>query len=379
MTGMFVRLRVTMARMMAVFFKEIIQMRRDRLTLSMMFGVPLMQLMLFGYAVNLLPKHLPLAVHAEERGDVTRGIVAAISRSGYFVVIDDDGEDSDFLLQSGKANFILTIPAGFSRALVRGEKAQLLLEADASDPTVAAAAGQVATMVDQALSVYAHDARALLSGSPAAEVVVHHVYNPRQQTRYHIVPGLIGVIITMTAVMFTAITITRERERGTMENLLAMPVRPFEVMIGKITPYIGVGVVQTLLVLIIARLLFQIPFVGNAFLLLVGLLLFVLANLTLGFTFSTIARSQLQAFQLTFFFFLPSLLLSGFMFPFRGMPQWAQYLGEMLPLTHFLRIVRGVILKDAGWAVLAPEFVAIAGFWLLAGLLALKRYKVTLA
>ncbi len=366
-----------LARIWAMIYKEWRQMRRDRLTFGMLVGIPVMQLILFGYAVNLQPRHLPLAVHSEEHSDIVRSIVAAMVHSDYFDLVaeEQDAAKTTALLQAGKVNYVLSIPAGFSKAVVRGEHPSLLLEIDASDPATSSAGAYLSGIVAYALRPFEHDPRQLSQISPPVNVIVHNAFNPQLETRLNIVPGLLGVIITMTGIMITAITMTRERERGTLENLLAMPIRPLEVMIGKVIPYIVVGLLQSLMIIVAALWLFDVPFIGDTTILMVGLLLFLLANLTLGFTFSTIAASQLQALQMTFFFFLPSLMLSGFMFTFRGMPVWAQYLGEIFPLTHFLRIIRGVILKDANWHMLMLEFAAIIAFWLLAILLAMARYK----
>ncbi len=370
-----------LARIWAIIYKEWRQMRRDRLTFGMLIGIPVMQLILFGYAVNLQPRHLPLAVHSEEHSDITRSIIATMIRSDYFDLVaeEQDAAKTTALLQAGKVNYVLSIPAGFSQAVVRGERPSLLLEIDASDPATSSAGAYFSEMVAYALRPFAHDSRQLSQVKTPVNIIVHNAFNPQLETQLNIVPGLLGVIITMTGIMITAITMTRERERGTMENLLAMPIRPLEVMIGKVIPYIMVGLLQSLMIIGAALWLFDVPFIGNTVILMVGLLLFLLANLTLGFTFSTIAASQLQALQMTFFFFLPSLMLSGFMFTFRGMPIWAQYLGEVFPLTHFLRIIRGVMLKDANWQMLIPEFAAILIFWLLVILLAMMRYKRTVS
>ncbi len=372
--------RFIFGRISAMIYKEWRQMRRDRVTFAMLISIPIMQLILFGYAINLQPRHLPLAVHFEEQSDITRSIIATMLHSDYFDLVAEqrDAAKTTALLQSGKVNFVLSIPAGFSRAVVRGECPALLLEVDATDPAAGSASVYVAQLVQRALKPFEHDPRHIPQSKMPVEVIIHNAYNPQLQTRVNIVPGLLGVIITMTGIMITAITMTREHERGTMENLLAMPAHPLEVMAGKVIPYILVSLLQSLLIIGVALLLFNVPFIGSVGTLSAGLLLFLLANLTLGFTFSTIASSQLQALQMTFFFFLPSLLLSGFMFPFRGMPVWAQHLGEILPLTHFLRIVRGVMLKDAGWQMLMTDFFAIFAFWLIAILLAMARYKRTL-
>ncbi len=375
-------LKSALARIGAISMKELVQMRRDRLTFAMMLAVPIVQLLLFGYAINTDPKHLPTAVHLEERTPIVRGMLAALGSSEYFdiTVEIEDLRDSERLLASGEVTFVVAVPAGFTSELMRGERPQILIEADASDPVAASnAIARIDAILNAAL---AHDLRgplAHLAPEPGpVEVVVHPNYNPEGVTQYNIVPGLLGVILTMTLVMITGMAMTREVERGTIENLLAMPARPHEVMVGKIAPYVGVGAVQTVVVLAVAQYLFGVPFAGSMALLVIGVTLFIIANLALGFTFSTIAQSQMQAMQLTFFFFLPSILLSGFMFPFRGMPDWAQAIGETLPLTHFLRIVRGVMLKDAGFADLATDFGGILAFTVVVGALAILRYRRTL-
>jgi ABC-2 type transport system permease protein len=373
---------IAMQRIRAIFIKELVQMRRDRMTFAMMFLVPIMQLVLFGYAVNTNPKHLPTAILTEEHSPMVRSLIQGLSNSEYytFVLQTDDPRQSADLLARGDVAFVISIPSGFTRRLVRNEHPQILIEADASDPAAASAAiSHAQTIIARALR---HDFTGSLAGlasrPPAFDLVVHPKFNPEGVTGYNIVPGLLGVILTMTMVMITSIAMTRESERGTMENLLAMPARPSEVMLGKISPYAMVGATQTTIILIAARLLFDVPFVGPLWLLLTGVLIFVIANLALGFTFSTIARSQMQAMQLTFFFFLPSLLLSGFMFPFRGMPRWAQMIGELFPLTHFLRVVRGVMLKDAHFAQVRAELLAMLGFTALITTIAMARYRRTL-
>jgi ABC-2 type transport system permease protein len=369
-------------RFVAILVKEFVQVRRDRLTFAMMIGVPVMQLVLFGFAINMDPKGLPAAVLAEEASPFSRSLVRSLENSGYFRVIAEPSTEAqaEALIAGGRVQFVLRIPADFSRTLQRGERPVLLVEADASDP----AATSNALTALQALNLSALDRdlsgplAGLRVGSPAFEIRVHRRYNPEGVTQYNIVPGLMGVVLTMTMVMMTALAMTRERERGTMENLLATPVRPFEVMIGKIVPYILIGYVQVVVILVAAKLFFQVPMVGSLTLLAAVLVLFIAANLSVGFTFSTLARNQMQAMQMTFFFFLPSMLLSGFMFPFRGMPDWAQALGELLPLTHFLRIVRGIMLKGNGWADIAPEAGALAAFLLAAAFIAMRRYRETL-
>jgi ABC-2 type transport system permease protein len=366
----------------AIFRKELIQMRRDRLTFGMMMGIPIIQLVLFGFAINSDPKHLPTAVIAEEQTPIVRTLLHALETSDYYdlVLTTNDPREGTPLLASGEVSFVISIPAGFTERLIRGDRPQLLIEADASDPSASSnAIGRAQAILDRALR---HDLKGSLAhlaqAPPPFELVVHPRYNPEAITQYNIVPGLLGVILTMTLVMITSIAMTREAERGTMENLLAMPARPAEVMAGKVTPYLAVGIFQTALVLVVARYLFEVPFHGSLLVLLAGVAIFVLANLALGFTFSTIAKTQMQAMQLTFFFFLPSLLLSGFMFPFRGMPQWAQFIGDLLPLTHFLRVIRGVMLKGAGFVDLYGELWAIALFTAVVVIVALRRYKQTL-
>jgi ABC-2 type transport system permease protein len=323
-----------------------------------------------------------MAVVAAEASPYTRSLVRSLEASGYFRVVAQPGTEAEAeaLMAGGVVQFVLHVPADFSRKLSRGERPVVLVEADAADP--AATGNALSAIPALNLSALDRDLAGPLAGlrspAPAFEMRVHRRYNPEGITAYNIVPGLMGVVLTMTMIMMTALAMTRERERGTMENLLATPVRPFEVMTGKIVPYILIGYVQVVVILAASQLLFRVPMVGSLALLSSVLVLFIAANLAVGFTFSTLARNQLQAMQMTFFFFLPSMLLSGFMFPFRGMPGWAQQLGEVLPLTHFLRIVRGVMLKGSGWSEIAPEIWPIVAFMLVAGAIALNRYRETL-
>ena len=369
-------------RFIAVLVKEFVQMRRDRLTFAMMVGIPVIQLILFGFAINTDPKALPTAVLAADNSVFARSFVRAVENSGYFRVVRQvsSEHEAERALAVGEVQFVLTIPENFARKLVRGERPVLLLEADAADPAATSNALTALAQLNQ--TALARDLAGglahLQNGSPPFEVRVHRRYNPEGVTQYNIVPGLIGVVLTMTMIMMTALAMTRERERGTMENLLATPVRPGEVMAGKIIPYIIVGYGQVTIILLAAKLLFGVPIVGSVVLLSVVLVLFMAANLAVGFTFSTLARNQMQAMQMTFFFFLPSMLLSGFMFPFRGMPEWAQWLGEILPLTHFLRVVRGILLKGNGTAEILPDLWPIAAFLLAAAIIALKRYRETI-
>jgi ABC-2 type transport system permease protein len=372
----------SVARFWAMVVKEFVQMRRDRLTFGMMIGVPLLQLVLFGFAINSDPRHLSAAVHVADNGPHGRTLLYAIRNSTYFDFVREvttEAEAHDALAR-GEVQFVVTVPENFGRDLLRGDRPVLLVEADATDPAATSnALGSLRTLLDTCLR---NDLKGPLadlnSTDPPIEVRVHARYNPEAITQYNIVPGLLGVVLTMTMVMITALAITRERERGTMENLLSMPARPFEVLTGKIIPYILVGYVQVGLILAAARFLFDVPMAGSLSLLLVAALLFIVANLAMGITFSTLARNQLQAMQMSFFFFLPSLLLSGFMFPFRGMPGWAQAIGEVFPLTHFLRVVRGILLKGNGLQDVASELWPIAAFAVVALAIGVKRYRQTL-
>ncbi len=359
-------------RLVAIFVKEVQQLKRDRLTFAMMFGVPIMQLLLFGYAIDTDPHNLPTAVISADDSTITRTILSALSSTGYmrFTHRPRSEAEANSLLQNGEVQFVVTIPSDFTRRLIRGERAQVLIDADATDPMAAAnplAAAQPA--IDQALTRDLIGPLARLQAKPdAVELVLQRRYNPEGKARLNIVPGLLAVILTMTMVMMTALAVTRERERGTMENLLAMPVRPIEVMIGKIVPYI----------LLVARVLFDVATEGSLALLCLGTALFITVNLAIGFTISTVTQNQLQAMQASVFVLLPSILLSGFMFPFRGMPGWAQWLGEGLPVTHFMRIVRGLMLKGAALPDISAELVALGVILLIVSALAISRYKVTL-
>ncbi|MFA7243026.1 MAG: ABC transporter permease [Sulfuricellaceae bacterium] len=369
-------------RFIAVVMKEFIQMRRDRLTFAMMVGIPLLQLVLFGFAINSDPKNLPTAVLCADHSEFSRSFVRALENSGYFKVtaLPTSERDAQRLIAEGEVQFVVNIPPNFARQLQRGERPAILIEADATDPTaVGNAVGALSQLAQTALN---HDLRGALQplqGKPAPfDVRIHRRYNPEGITQYNIVPGLMGVILTLTTIMQTGLAMTRERERGTMENLLATPVRPFEVMAGKIMPYILVGYIQVTLILLAARLIFGVPMLGSALLLYTVVLAFIAANLAVGLMFSTVAKNQMQAMQMTFFFFLPSMLLSGFMFPFRGMPQWAQNIGSVLPLTHFLRMVRGILLKGNGLMETLPHLWPIGLFLLTVVAIGLKRYRKTL-
>jgi ABC-2 type transport system permease protein len=370
------------ARVAAVLAKEFIQMRRDRVTLGMIVGVPMMQIFLFGFAINSNPKHLPTAVSISDPGTFSNSIVAALQNSSYFEIVQATNSPrvARNLLAEGKVSFVVEIPANFSRDLVRGAMPSVLIESDATDP---AAGSQATASLSQLFDTALRDdlkgpLAARAQATPAFNVVVHPLYNPEAITQYNIIPGLLAVILTMTMVLMTCLALTRERERGTYENLLAMPVGPLELMIGKIGPNVLVGAIQSTLVLLIARYVFGVPMIGSLALLAACLLLFIIANLAVGYTFSTVAQNQLQAMQMSMFFLLPAILLSGFAFPFRGMPVWAQWIGEILPATHFLRVVRGILLKGNGAAEIWPDVWPLILFLFVAGSVALLRFRRTL-
>jgi len=372
----------SLMRIWAILVKEVLQIRRDRLTLAMIIGVPLMQLTLFGFAINFNPKALPTAVSIADPGVFSRSIIAAMRNSSYFELIAETRSPAAArkLLQDGKVLFVVEIPENFSRDLVKGNRPDLLMEVDATDP---ASSGFAIRAFDALATTALRDD---LVGPLAARAqnaapfnpVIHLLYNPESNTQYSIVPGLLAIILTMILVLMTCMALTRERERGTYENLLAMPATPFEIMVGKIAPYVVVGLVQSTIVLVLAKYVFGVPVIGSLTLLCGALTLFIIANLAVGYTFSTIAQSQLQAMQMTVFFLLPAILLSGFAFPFAGMPGWAQDIGEILPATHFLRIARGILLKGNDFANILGEIWPLALFTLVAGTIALLRFRRTL-
>jgi len=368
------------SRTAAMFIKEFVQLKRDRLTFATMIFIPVVQLLLFGYAINTTPRHLPTAILMHEESDLARSILAALSNTSYFAVtrLARTEAEMDHWLRSGDVLFGVEIPAGFERGVRRGDRPALLVVADASDPVAAGTAlGALEGVVKSAL---ARD-RGLpdSTAAPAAfEIRQHRRYNPAAVTSLNIVPGLLGTILTMTMLIFTALSVTREVERGTMESLLSMPIKPLEIMLGKIAPYIFIGFLQAALILVFAMTLFAVPVEGSMALLALLSTLFIAANLSIGYTFSTIAQNQLQAIQMSFMFFLPNILLSGFMFPFAGMPRWAQWIGELLPLTHYIRIVRGIMLKGATLYDLQTEALALVGLMALAMTLAVRRFRRTL-
>ena len=366
------------SRLFALLAKEMTQMMRDRITFGMMIGIPLVQLALFGFAINTDPKQLPAALVTTSQGQFTRAIVSALEMTNYyrFDYVGISAKDADELMLEGKVSFIVTIPPDLSKRALRGDEPQILIEADASDPS--ASSGAVSTLSTVAKRALSRELGLQSQPDSPLDIIVHRRYNPEGISQYNIVPGLLGVILQLVMVMMTAMALTREVERGTMENLLAMPATPFEIMLGKILPYLGVGAVQVLVILVAAKLVFQVPFVGSMALLVSGILIFISSLVLIGYFISTIAGSQMQAMQMSFFFFLPSLMLSGFMFPFKGMPQWAQMIGEIFPLTHFLRLVRGVMLKGADLEAMRSPMLALIGFSILLVILSLARFRKTL-
>lgn len=372
----------SLARIYAVLVKEFLQMRRDRVTLGMIVGVPLMQLFLFGFAINFNPKALPTAISIDDPGIFARSVTAALRNSSYFdvVAVTNSPAGARRLLQEGKVLFVVEIPVNFSRDIVRGAKPNLLVEVDATDP---AASGFATAALNGIVNTALRDdligpLAARAQGPPPFNLVTHLLYNPESNTRYSIIPGLLAVILTMTMVLMTCLALTRERERGTYENLLAMPATPVEIMIGKIAPNVVIGAIQSTIILLVAKYVFAVPMIGSLPLLASALMVYIVANLAVGYTFSTLAQNQLQAMQMTVFFLLPAILLSGFAFPFAGMPRWAQYIGEVLPATHFLRIVRGILLKNNGMPEIWPDVWPLLLFTLAVSTLALARFRRTL-
>ena len=367
-------------RFAAIVIKEFIQMRRDRMTFAMMVGIPVIQLIIFGYAINTNPKFLPTAIVCADHSPFSRSIVSAMKTSEYFDIITevDSEQKAADLLKRAEVQFVVTFPEDFSRELVKGQRPELLLQADAADP--AAVSYAVASLGELVNSALQKDFRSVLrkQTDSLVDIRIHRCFNPEIRTQVNVVPGLLGIILTMTMVFITSLAVTREKERGTMETLLSTPVLPLEVMTGKIVPYIVVGYVQITLVLALAGSLFDISISGSIPLLYLIAFFFITANLAVGVTISTLAKNQLQAVQMSVFFFLPSILLSGFMFPFRGMPEWAQWVGNILPLTHFLIIVRGIVLRGAEFADFAGQFMAMVAFLITVIIIGLLRYRKTL-
>ena len=357
-------------------------MRRDRLTFAIMIAVPVMQLTLFGFAIDTDPRHLPAAVVLKDDGPLTRSFLAALKQSSYvdFVATARDEGEGEELIRSGKVNFLIVIPENFEHDFVRGERPEILIAADASDPVASSGAlSAIRAVAERAFAPELDRLPARLRGSPPPyEIIVHRQYNPAGVTAFNIVPGLLGVILTMTLIMITSVALTRETERGTIEALLSTPVRPLEVMIGKTVPYVMVGVIQTTIILLAALFVFRIPFTGDPFAFALGVVVFIMTNLMIGYLISTIAKTQMQAVQMTFFIFLPSILMSGFMFPFAAMPGWARAIGECVPNTHFLRVVREIVLKDAGLSDIAGDLIPMLIILTVVALAALSRFRRTL-
>lgn len=372
----------SLGRFLAVLVKEFIQMKRDHATFAMMVGIPVIQLLLFGYAINNDPKHMPTMVEMNDSGPVVRAVLAGMETSDYFdfIGITTGPEDGNRALRDGTANFVVVIPPDFETDIVRGRHPDILVAADASDPTavgsaVRAMSGIVSVAIRQTLT---GPLQASMGGGEPFSVTVHRQFNPEGLTSINIVPGLLAVILAMMMVLITAVAIVRETEKGTMETLIATPVRPIEVMFGKIMPYILVGYVQTIIFLIAARGLFNVPFEGSAQAFFLGFNLYIIVNLALGFLVSTVARSQMQAMQMSFMTILPTILLSGFMFPFAGMPGWAQAIGSVIPATHFLRIVRKIMLKGAELPDIASDMTNLGIIMVVIVIIAMLRYRQTL-
>ena len=362
----------------AMIVKEFLQLRRDKITLATMVTVPMMQLVLFGYAINTSPRDLPAVVLMQEQSDVSRSILAALQNTKYIKITEIARNEAEFdqLLKSGRVLFGIEVPAGFERAVRRGDKPAILVAADATDPV--AAGGALSALGQLVQTALVHDRLIPDSGPPPFEIRNHARSNPAGSTQLNIVPGLLGTILTLTMLIFTALSVTRERERGTMESLLAMPITPLEIMLGKIAPYVIIGFFQATLIVVAGTVLFQVPIVGSMALLAALTTLFIAANLSIGYTFSTVAQNQLQAVQMAMMFFLPNMLMSGFLFPFAGMPVWAQWVSEFMPLTHYVRIVRAIMLKGATLGDLQLEAAALVGLTLLAMVIAVTRFRRTL-
>ncbi len=375
---------LSLPRIAAVMIKEFTQLRRDRITYAMILVMPLMQLLLFGYAINTDPRHLAAAVVAHDHSRLANAVVASLERTTYVDVkhLPASEAEMDALMRRGDISLALTIPPDFTERVLKRDKAQILAEVDASDPQAAAGvAAAVAALPTEALRNDLKGVTAQKAAAPPFEVVVHRLYNPEGITSYNIVPGLLAIILSMTLVMMTAMAVTREVERGTMESLLSTPATAFEVMIGKLAPYVVVGIIQTVIVLALARWLFSVPLartLAGWFALAVGIVLFITSNLALGYLISTVVRSQLQAMQISMFYMMPSLFFSGFMFPFQGLPSWARVFGEIIPITHFLRVIRGSLLKGQVLADMGPELLALSAFLVAVSAITIARSRTTL-
>lgn len=375
-------MRFSFQRLKAIIKKEFIQLLRDNTTLKMIVMLPIIQLLLFGFAINLDPKNLPTAIISQDNSFITRSIVTGLQNSKYFKITHNISSDKegDELLKQGKVLFVISIPDNFTQDVIRGKKPEILLQADATDPT--GISGAVSSLNGITEKVITENIKGNLSylknTKPAFSIILHKSYNPEGFTRFNIVPALIGLILVFTGVMMTALAITRERERGTMENLLSMPVKPIEVMIGKIMPFVFIGLFQSIIVLCLANYLFLIPILGNIGLLFASIILFIICNLSMGFLISTVAKNQAQALQMSLLVLMPSIIMSGFMFPFQGMPAWAQAIGQCIPLTYFVRIVRGIMLKGAGFIDILPHLYPLCIIVLVLTFITMKAYKNTL-
>lgn len=376
------KISINFSRVFAILKKEFIQLKRDVTTLRMIIAIPIIQLLLFGFAINSDPKHLATAIIVQDDSLITRNILSGLKNSDYFFINHrlSSEKEAQTLLQKGEVTFVITIPPDFSQNLIKGSKPYFLIEADATDPTaISGALGSINTIIQSAILRDASGSLAFLSPqSSAYEIRIHKRYNPEGESRYNIVPGLIAIVLTMTCVMMTALSLTRERERGTIENILSMPVKPIEVMIGKITPYVLIGYIQAGIILTASYTIFNVPVIGSLWLLGLGLLIFIICNLALGFTLSAASTNQMQAMQSSTFILLPSILLSGFMFPFHGMPQWAQFMGSILPSTYFIRIVRGVMLKGNNFQEIWPHIWPLLLFMTALTIVTIKVYRKTL-
>ncbi len=369
-------------RFFALLTKELIQMRRDKATFSMLLSVPLMEILLFGYAINADPKHLPTLVVDADQSVMSRSLVSTLEVSGYFDITNRHATEDEArsALANGSAQFVVNIPVDFSRKVARGERPQVLIEADATDPSATSAAigalsGLAAKAIDEDLRGPLTE---LKQGRAPYELLVHRRYNEENESAFSVVPGILGVVLSSTMIMMTSIAMTRERERGTLESLLVAPIRPLEMMLGKISPYLLIGFGQILVIMTAAKVLFHVPMLGSMLLLFMVCVVFICANLALGFIFSSIAKNQMQANQASSGFLLPSIILSGFMFPYRGMPEWAQWLGEILPVTHFLRIVRGILLKGNTLGDVWGDFWALVLILGVVCVLSIRCYRRTL-
>lgn len=370
--------KFSILRIHAVVIKEFRQILRDKGTLALIIMMPLMLMLLFGYAINNNPRNLPTALVVNSQGELSRSLIKAMENTGYFRIksVTRDLELASELMKRGNVQFVIYFPHDLERDLARGFAPKILIDIDATDP---ASSAQVSSALIAAFNeAISRDKFNPEHQNSEFELVVHTKYNPELLTRYQIIPGLIGILLTLTTILLAGISMTKEYERGTMENLLATPLYPTEVMLGKILPYLFISYLQICVLLFIARYLFELPVITNWGSLIACCTLLMLANLGVGFTFSTLAKNQLQVMQMTYFFFLPSLLLSGFMFPFYGMPRWAQILGEFFPLTHFLRMIRGIWLKNALITDYAYDVIAIFVFLCASTTLSLYRYKRTL-